>query len=151
MVNAVPKDHTTITPYLTIDGAAKAIELYQKAFSAKLEGRMDCPKTGKVMHAVLTIGNAKLFVSDTFPEMGCGEASKSSFYLYVEDADKTFKQATSAGLTSKSEPQDMFWGDRTGTVTDAFGNNWTVATHVRDVSKDEMEKAVKEWGNKKAA
>ena len=151
MVDKIPQGYSTITASLSVDGAEKAIELYAQAFGAVLEGKMNCPETGKVMHAVLKIGDSKLMLADLFPEKGCGEASHSSFYLYFPDVDASFKKATAAGLTEKMAPTDMFWGDRMGAVTDSFGNNWTIATHVRDVSKDEMEKAAKEWGSKKAA
>ena len=151
MVQKIPEGYTTITASLAIDGAEKAMALYEKAFGAKVQGVMKCPQTGKIMHAVLQVGGSKLFVADLFPEKGCGTPSQSSFYLYMDDVDASFIQATAAGLIAKMEPSDMFWGDRLGAVTDPYGNNWTIATHVRDVSEDEMKKAAKDWGKKDAA
>jgi uncharacterized glyoxalase superfamily protein PhnB len=151
MVQKIPQGFNTITPTLVVDGANKAIDLYIKALGAKEDYRMNCPQTGKVMHACLTVGDSKLFLSDPFPEMGCATPTNSTFYLYLEDVDAAFKQATSAGFKSKSEPQDMFYGDRTGAVTDPYGNIWTFATHVRDVSEADMEKAVKDIAKGKKA
>jgi len=146
MTQKIPEGFATITPSLNINGAAKAIETYMKALGAKELYRMECPSgSGKIMHACLQIGNSKIFLADTNPEMGCGAPSNSSFYLYMDDVDAAFKQARSAGLDEMMAPSDMFWGDRTGTVKDSFGNNWTLATHVRDVSPEEMEKGRNEW------
>jgi PhnB protein len=147
MTNKIPEGFSTITPSLNIDGAAKAIDLYKKAFGAKEEYRMECPDgSGKIMHACLSIGDSKLFVADTNPKMGCGTPSVSSFYMYFDDVDKVAKQAKAAGLSELMPVQDMFWGDRTGTVKDPFGNSWTLATHVRDVSPEEMEEGKKSFG-----
>lgn len=153
MSKAIPTGFHTVTPLLAIDGAAKAIDLYTKAFGAKEEGRMTCPETGKIMHTMITIGNSILMLSDTFP--GCAQASNTAFYLYLNDVDSAFKKARDAGLNVKEDLKDMFWGDRTGTLTDPFGIQWTLATHTKDLSKDQIEKAAKEWAtqmkDKKAA
>ncbi len=146
MVRKIPEDFRSLTPSLTLNGAAKAIEQYKKAFGAKELYRMEAPGNKKIMHACLQIGDSKLFLADANPEMGCGTPSVSSFYVYLEDVDKGFKQAKEAGLSEVFAPQDMFWGDRTGTVKDEFGIQWTLATHVRDVSPEEMEEAKKKWG-----
>ena len=151
MTTKIPEGYTTITPTLNIDGAAEAIELYKNAFGARVEMRVDNPKgDGKVLHSCLLIGNSKIFVADLCPEMGSGSPSKSTFYLYVDDVDSAFAKAQKSGLAEKSVPQDMFYGDRTGVLTDKFGNTWCLATHVRDVSKDEMDKAMKQMSNKAA-
>lgn len=139
-----PKDYPTVTPALNVDGAAKAIELYKKAFGATEDYRMEDEK-GKIMHAALTIGTSKLFLADATMDSGCGTPSKSSFYLYMDDVDTAFKKARDAGLSETWPLTDMFWGDRTGTVTDAFGITWTLATHVKDVSPEDMEKGRKEF------
>lgn len=143
---AIPEGFSTLTPTLAIDGADKAIELYKKAFDAKEEYRME--DKGKIMHACLVIGDSKIFISDVFPGMGCSEPSRSSFYVYLKDVDSAFKQAKQAGLKSLYPLEDMFWGDRTGSVTDPFGNSWTLATHVREVSPEEMEEGRKEFEKK---
>jgi PhnB protein len=148
-VKAIPEDFATVTPTLIVNDAAKAIETYKKAFGASEEYRMNCPNSGKIMHACIKIGSSKVFLSDVNPQMGCA-ATTSSFYTYFSDVDAIFKQAKQAGLQEKSAPQDMFWGDRTGVVSDAFGNNWTIATHVRDVSPQEMEEARKKMAAKAA-
>ena len=104
------------------------------------------------MHACLQIGNSKFFLSDLNPNMGTTTPSVSNFYVYLSDVDAAFKQAKKAGLNEEFPVQDMFWGDRTGVVKDPFGNRWTLATHVRDVSADEMEEGRKKFlESKKAA
>lgn len=154
MTAKIPEGFATVTPSLTVTGAAKAIDLYTKALGAKEMYRMACPESGKIMHACLQIGSSKVFLSDANPESGCA-ATSSSFYLYMPDVDAAFRQAKQAGLEEKMPPQDMFWGDRTGTVKDSFGNHWTLATHVKDVSPEEMEegrkKFVEAMKNRKAA
>lgn len=144
MTQAVPAGFGAITASLTVSDARKAIDLYKKAFSAKEDYVMACPETDKVMHACLQIGNSKLFVADIMPGMDF-PATMSSFYVYLDDVDAAFAQATKAGMTEAYAVNDMFWGDRTGTVTDPFGNQWTLATHVRDVPPEEMEKAGQEF------
>lgn len=144
MTETLPHTPQTLTASLTLDGAAKAIELYKKAFGAKEVYRMATPEGDKIMHACLTIGNSQLFLSDTNLKMGC-PASTTNFYVYLPDVDAAFKQAKQAGLNELFAPQDMFWGDRTGTVRDNFGITWTLATHVRDVSPEEMEEGRKQF------
>jgi uncharacterized glyoxalase superfamily protein PhnB len=149
-LSAIPEGFSTITPTLVVDGAAQAIDLYIKAFGAMETYRMASPITGKIMHACIQIGSSKLFLCDVMPEMGCATASASSFYLYMNDVDATFRQAMQAGLTETSPVTDMFWGDRVGNVQDRFGNRWTIATHVRDVSPQEMEEARMKMATKAA-
>jgi PhnB protein len=145
-----PEGFHTITPTLVLDGAAKAIELYKKALGAEELYRLEGDK-GKIMHACLTIGNSRIFLCDTNPQMGAGTPSQSSFYLYMDNVDNAASQAKGAGLTEQSPVQDMFWGDRTGSFKDSFGISWTLATHVREVSKEEMEEGRKKFASKKAA
>lgn len=142
-MKAIPEGFNTITPTLVITGAAKALDLYKKAFGAKEVYRMNAPNSDKIMHACLEIGNSRLFMCDTNPEAGCGTPSQASFYLYMENVDEAFKKAKQAGMQEVMAPQDMFWGDRTGNLTDSFGIKWTVASHVRDVSDSEIQDAVK--------
>lgn len=146
MVKAIPEGYATVTPSLMVKDAAKAIELYKKAFGAKVESRMEMPDgSGKIMHAVLVIGNSKLFIADAMPEMGCGAPSVSSFYLYLPDVDAAAKQSLQAGMKEMYPVKDMFWGDRMGAVEDAFGIKWTLATHVKDVSPEEMAEGAKNF------
>ena len=145
MTNPIPQGYSTITPSLNLENAQEAIELYKKAFGAKEEGVMKSPDgSGKIMHAVLVIGNSKIFLADMFCSGGM-KPSNSSFYLYVPDADAAMKQAKDAGLTEIMPATDMFWGDRLGAVTDKFGISWTLATHVKDVSDDEMKKGAEDF------
>jgi PhnB protein len=148
-VTKIPEGFATVTPTLIFDNAGKAIALYKKAFGATEDYRMASPD-GKIMHACITIGSSKVFVCDVNPGMACSSPSQSGFYLYMDDVDATFTQASKAGLEEISPVQDMFWGDRVGAVKDAFGIHWTIATHVRDVSKDEMDKSAKKMFNQAA-
>jgi len=149
-VAPIPEGFSTVTPTLVCSDASKAIDLYTKALGAKEVYRMACPTSGKIMHACIQIGSSKIFLADASPEAGCGTPTASNFYVYINDVDATFSQAKQAGLKETSAPQDMFWGDRVGNVKDQFGNSWTLATHVRDVSPQEMEEAKKKFAAKAA-
>src|SRR5690348_12025919 len=131
MVKKVPEGFHTVTPYLTIKGAASAIELYKKAFGAKEENVMRSPGGEIIMHACLTIGNSKIFIMDENPDMGARapgvEGSNVSFYLYVDDAEAAHKKAVTAGMTEVMPVKEMFWGDRMGALKDAFGYKWNLA------------------------
>lgn len=146
MKQAIPEGFSTITPTLVLERASEAIALYSKAFGATEDYRMETPD-GKVMHACLTVGNSKLFLSDPFP--GCDAPTNNSrFYLYMDDVDGACTKAIKAGLQQSMPPEDMFWGDRVGAVTDQYGIQWTLATHVREVSPEEMEKGRQEFFEK---
>ncbi|MDR3425248.1 MAG: VOC family protein [Alphaproteobacteria bacterium] len=147
----IPEGYSTLTPALIVPDAAAAIDLYKKAFGAKEEHRIACDDSGKIMHACLTIGSSKIFLGDAHPDGECCAATKSSLYVYIDDVDSAFRMAKQAGMKEASAVQDMFWGDRVGCVTDSFGNRWTLATHVRDVSPEEMEAGKKEFVAKCAA
>ncbi|WP_331376025.1 VOC family protein [Sinorhizobium chiapasense] len=141
----IPEGFSTITPQIVVSDAKKAIDLYQKALGAQSMGVMTVPGSDKVVHSALKIGTSVLFVTDEleqFPRKAPKGTDSCAFYLYVDDADAAYKKAVDAGMTSQSEPMDMFWGDRTAVVNDPFGYNWTFATHVRDVPEDEMMKAM---------
>jgi len=142
-MSAIPEGFTTVTPTLVLKDAAKAIDLYTKAFGAKENYRMECPETHKIMHACIEIGDSKVFLADEMPEM-CAATAASSFYLYMPDVDASFAQAKKAGFKETSPVQDMFWGDRTGSMTDSYGIRWTIATHKRDVSPEDMKKGQEE-------
>ncbi|MES2264037.1 MAG: VOC family protein [Pseudomonadota bacterium] len=147
-VSPIPAGMHTLTPHLVCEGAADAIEFYKKAFNAVEYGRMPDGK-GKLMHAMMKIGDSHLMLVDDFPDWGSlgPKALKGSpvvIHMYVDDVDAAYAQAIDAGATAKMPPADMFWGDRYGMLTDPFGHNWSLATHVRDVSPEDMQKAMQE-------
>lgn len=139
-VKPIPEGYHTITAHLAIDGAAKAIDFYKEAFGAEVLDRALDPSGQKIWHAALRIGDSMLFVNDVFPGMGSG-ASQSSLWLYVPDTDASFKRAVDAGATAGMPPMDTFWGDRMGVLTDPFGQRWTLATHVKDMTPAEIQAA----------
>jgi len=143
----VPEGYHTVTPYLAVEDAARAIEFYTRAFGAKEAVRMDAPG-GKIGHAELEIGDSRIMLSDPFPQASTKppkELGGTSFsvMMYVEDVDAAFKRAVDAGATVSMELADMFWGDRFGSVTDPFGHSWSLATHVEDVPPEEMAERAK--------
>jgi PhnB protein len=139
-VSPVPNGFHSLTAQLAIDGAAKAIEFYKKAFGAEVVDQAADPSGTKVWHASLRIGDSMLFVNDVFPDMG-GSPSHSSLWLYVNDVDASFKRAVEAGGKVTMPPTDMFWGDRIGQITDPFGQKWCLATHIKDMTPEEQKKA----------
>ena len=143
-LKAIPDGYYSLTPYLVIKGAAEAIEFYKKAFGAVETVRMPGPG-GRIMHAEVKIGNTMLMLSDENAERGylspaTRGGATSSVMLYTDDVDATFKKALAAGAKQQTAPEDMFWGDRMGNLTDPFGHNWAIATHKEDVSPEEMQK-----------
>lgn len=146
-VAPIPEGFQTVTPHLICEGAADAIEFYKKAFNAVEMFRMPGPG-GKLMHAQIKIGNSFVMLADDFPEWGCigAKALKGSpvtVHLYVEDTDSLYNQAVAAGGTAKMPPADMFWGDRYGVLTDPFGHSWSIATHQRDLTPEQMQEEMK--------
>ena len=145
-MNTAPEGFHSITPYITVNDAAAAIDLYKKALNATGDMRMTLPGTDKIMHACLQIGSSKLFLCDENPDQGMfapkDASTGSKFYIYVDDVDAQHKQAVEAGMTEISAPMDMFWGDRMSVLTDPFGHTWDLATHVRDVGEEEMAEAL---------
>jgi PhnB protein len=138
----IPEGYHSVTPYLAFDNAAEAIEFYKRAFGAKERMRMDAPG-GKIGHAQLEIGDSVVMLSDTFPQSTTKSPKEvggttAGVFMYVEDVDATVKQAVDAGATVETEVQDMFWGDRWGSIVDPFGHQWSVATHVEDVPPEEI-------------
>jgi len=154
MTNKENCSHTNVTriiPTLAIKGADKAIEHYKKAFGAvETYPPMMCPVRHTVAHASLKIGESEIFLGEECPEMGANAIPGQAFYIYVPDADAAIKKAVQAGLKQDKPAEDMFWGDRMGTVTDPYGIKWTLATHVRDVSPQEMQEAMKKMASKAA-
>jgi uncharacterized glyoxalase superfamily protein PhnB len=140
MTKPIPEGLHTLTPQLTVDGAAEAIEFYKKAFGAEERSRAPDPSGKKVWHAELRIGTSAFFINDAFPDMG-GGAHPTALWLYSADADALFKRASDAGAKVLMPMMDMFWGDRTGTVQDKWGNKWTIGKRVKDMTPEEMKKA----------
>ena len=143
-VQPIPKDYSVITPYLAIRGAAQAIEFYKGAFGAKEVMRMPGP-AGKLGHAELKFGGSKIMLSDEYEQMDwlgpqARGGSPVQIHLYVKDVDATVAKAVQLGAKVIRAVQDMFYGDRSGTLEDPFGHLWHVATHKRDVSMKEMKK-----------
>jgi PhnB protein len=148
MPKGLPEGMHTVTPAMTLDGAAEAIEFFRKAFGAEELNRAEDPSGKKVWHAAIRIGDSTLFVNDPFPEQGAA-AHASKLWVYSEDVDAAFKRAVDAGGKPGMPPTDMFWGDRVASISDRWGNNWTLATRKENLSEAEMKKrqaaAVKEW------
>jgi PhnB protein len=143
----IPQGYHTPIPYLAVDDAEAAIEYYKKAFGAKERYRMPTPD-GKIAHAELEIAQSILMLSDVFPQATTRSpkdigGTTVSIFVFVEDVDKVVKQAADAGGTITTEPEDQFWGDRFGTITDPFGHLWGIATHVEDVAPEEMAERMK--------
>ena len=146
-VKPIPDGYSTVTPYLSIKGASDAIAFYKKAFGAEELFRMPMPD-GRVGHAELQIGNARIMLADEMPERPDAIAKSprslggvtATLCLYVTDVDALFQRALDAGAKTNRPLADQFYGDRTGTVEDPFGHVWTLMTHVEDVSPEEMQR-----------
>jgi uncharacterized glyoxalase superfamily protein PhnB len=142
---SIPSGYHTVSPHLAVRGAAEAMEFYKKAFNAEERGRFMMPDGKQLMHGEIKIGDSIVMLGEESPQRGCpGPQSVGgttvSLYIYVQDADRLFNQAMSAGAKSVMPVADMFWGDRAGTVKDPFGHQWTIATHKEDVPPEEMKK-----------
>ena len=153
-VKPIPEGYHTVTPYLVVDDAAKAIDFYKRAFGATELYRMDAPG-GKIGHAEIKIGDSPIMLADEFPEMGYRSAkaigsTPVSLMVYVEDVDSVFPQAIAAGGKELKPLQDQFYGDRSGTLEDPFGHVWMVSTHKEDVPPEEMERRMGEMAAQKA-
>jgi PhnB protein len=149
--SAVPEGYHTVTPQLTLDNAAEAIEWYVKALGAQETGRALGPD-GKIMHSELIIGNSRIMVNDAMMGSKGPKAlggSPASLWIYVEDCDTLFKRAVAAGGQVAPGPMgqmtDQFWGDRSGTLTDPQGYRWTIATHKEDLTREEMKQRQDEF------
>jgi PhnB protein len=153
-VQAIPQGFHSLTPGLTCKDAAKAIEVYKKAFGATERSRFAGPD-GRIMHAELQIGDSMIFLADEFPGMSAaptqGAPPSQAVYMYVPNVDATYDQAVAAGCQGAMPVSDMFWGDRFGKVIDPFGHHWNLATHTEDVAPAEMERRGKEWMAKMAS
>lgn len=141
----------TVTPHLICAGAAEAIEFYKKAFGAVDEGRM-AGDDGKLVHAQIRIGDSAVMLMDEMPEWGTLgpnslNGSPVAIHLYVEDVDAVFAQAVEAGATATMPVDDTFWGDRYGQIKDPFGHRWSIATHIKDLTDEEIKKGFQECGD----
>jgi PhnB protein len=141
-VKPIPDGYHSLTPYLVIKGAASAIDFYKKVFGATELLRVPQPG-GRIGHAELKIGDSCIMMADEYPEMGIVGPktlgnSPVSLLLYIENADAIFEKAVSSGAQVKKPMTDQFYGDRSGTIEDPFGHQWTIATHQEDVSPEEM-------------
>lgn len=142
-VKAIPEGYRTVTTYLIVKDAAKAIDFYTRAFGAVELFRMPGPDGKGVMHAEIKVGDSIVMLSDECPHMGTKSpltlgGTATALHLYVEDVDASFKKATKAGAQTKQPPTDMFWGDRYGKVLDPFGHEWGLATHTEDLTPEEI-------------
>lgn len=137
-----------VIPHLICEGAADAVEFYKKAFNAVETMRIPAGN-GRLMHAAITIGESTIMLADDFPEHGglgpkALKGSPVTLHITSPDVDAAFKQAVDAGASVRMPPADMFWGDRYCQVTDPFGHHWSIATHIKDMSPEEMQAAMKQ-------
>ena len=147
-VKAIPDEYPQVTPYLVVDGAAAAIDFYTKVLGATERMRMPGPGD-TVGHAELQLGSGMIMLADEFPDMGAKGpkafgGSPVTISVYVEDVDDVFGRAMAAGATEVRPVTDQFYGDRSGQFDDPFGHRWSVASHVEDVSPEEMAKRASE-------
>ena len=153
-VKPIPDGMHSLTPHLVCAGAVAAIAFYRQAFNATGDGFLPGPD-GKVVHAELRIGNSALMLMDEFPEMGARgpkslKGSPVTIHLYVENVDATVAQAVAAGAKVTMPVADIFWGDRYGQLEDPFGHQWSVATHTRDMSPQEIQDGMAKMGSQAA-
>ena len=152
-VSPVPEGYHTVTAYLIVEDAARAIDFYTRAFDAKEQFRLPVPGPDgqdRVGHAEIRIGDTNLMLSDEWPDMGYLGPNKRGgstvgFVIYGPDCDAAFARAVAAGATVEKPVADQFWGDRMGTVRDPFGHKWTLGTHVEDVAPGELAERMKQW------
>lgn len=147
-VKPIPEGYHSVTPYMIVDDATAALDYYLKAFGAQEIVRM--PMGGKIGHAEIKIGDSMVMLSDEWPDRGAlGPKSRGgttvSLMIYVSDADAVFKRAIEAGGKQQKPVENQFYGDRSGTLEDPFGHVWTIATHVEDVTPEEMERRMEEY------
>ncbi|HEX8366811.1 MAG TPA: VOC family protein [Allosphingosinicella sp.] len=148
-VSHIPEGYHSVTPYLIIDGAAEAIRFYGEAFGAIEVLRMPMGDSGKLAHAEIRIGDSHVMLSDEWPDQGmfgpkARGGATASLMIYLPDVDAAWARAIKAGCTAERPPENQFWGDRMGTLTDPFGHRWTLSTHIEDVSEEEMGRRMQE-------
>ena len=148
MVSAIPDGYTSVTPYLTVTDAAKAIDFYRHAFGAEELSRLMAQDGERVVHAELRIGNARLMLADSFPEwntpLPARDGAGVGVHLYVDDVDAVMAAAEKHGARILMPAMDAFWGDRFGKLLDPYGVSWGVATHIRDLTPDEIAEGAKQ-------
>jgi PhnB protein len=147
-VKPIPEGYHSVTPYLIISGAAKAIDFYVKALGATEVMRLD--HGGKIGHAEVKIGDSHIMLADEFPEMGARSpqslgGTPVGICLYVPNVDALFQQAVDAGAKVERPVQDQFYGDRSGTIIDPFGHKWTIATHKEDLTSEQINERMAAW------
>jgi len=145
-VKPIPDGYHTLTPYLTVRDAARAIEFYNTAFGAVERGVAKGPD-GRIMHAELKIGDSIIMLGDEYPEFGALSPLSTGgvgmgLHIYVDGVDAAFDRAVQAGAQVEMPVSDQFWGDRYGKLKDTFGHKWSIATHTKDMSMDEMKHAM---------
>jgi uncharacterized glyoxalase superfamily protein PhnB len=145
-VKPIPDGMHSLTPHLICAGAADAIDFYKKAFNAIEQSRLPGPD-GKLMHGSVKIGDSVLMLTDEFPEWGSFgpkslKGSPVTIHLYVEDVDASVAQAVAAGAKVTMPVDDMFWGDRYGKVEDPFGHQWSIGTHTRDLTPEQIQEGM---------
>lgn len=148
MTQPIPAGYHSVTPYLTLDDAVEAIEFYKRAFGATERVRMETPD-GQIGHAELELGDSIVMVADVTPQSTTKPPAElggttAGVFLYVEDVDAVVRDATSAGATIVQDVDDMFWGDRFGSVKDPFGHVWSIATRVEDLTPEEIAERAKQ-------
>src|SRR5579862_9129506 len=148
MTKPIPDGYPRVTPYLHVDGAKAAIDFYISVLGAQEKMTMPAPN-GKVGHAELTIGDSMIMLADEFPDMGVlgprsVGGSPVTIHVYVEDVDATFERAINAGSTALRPVENKFYGDRGGEFEDPFGHHWSIATHVEDLSPQEMQQRMED-------
>ena len=151
MAKPIPEGYHSVTPYLIVDNAAEAIEFYKRAFGAEEKFRL--PMGDRIGHAEIKIGDSFVMLADEFPDMGhLGPRARGgttvSLMIYLPDVDTALKKAIEAGATELRPLENQFWGDRMGTLTDPFGHQWSLATHVEEVPEEEIGKRFEEWSAK---
>jgi PhnB protein len=154
-VKAIPAGYQSVTPAIIVRGADDAIDFYKRAFGAEEIHIMRGPDGG-VAHAEIRIGDSMIMLGEENPAWGTKSplstnGTPSSLHLYVDNADAAFDRAVKAGATVSQPLEDAFWGDRYGKITDPFGHSWGIATHIKDMTPEEMQKAGEEWMAQMAA
>jgi len=148
-VKPIPEGFHTLTTTLVVRDAVSAIEFYKKAFGARVRGIFYGPDGKTIFHAELEIGDSILMLMDEFPDMNAfspqspGGGASAGIFMYVPDVDAVFKKAVSNGATVTMPLMDAFWGDRAGGIVDPFGHRWSLATHIKDLSREEIDKGAK--------
>lgn len=150
-VKPVPEGYHTVTSSLTFKNSSKALEFYQSAFGAKVLDHLSSPDGRGTMHATMKIGDSILMMGDEMQGEGCSKSAETlggspiSLYVYVPDVDQSFQRAVNAGAVVTMPVMDMFWGDRCGGLKDPFGYSWMIATHIKDLTKEEINKGAQDF------